>query len=131
MMDRRGGARPTEKPADSNSGEIAQRGRPGTRPSDRELRILARAHAASAVAALAAVMTDPQATPAARVSAASALLNWGYRKARPDRDEPNAARVVRLVWGGSPSAAPRVDDEASAQRIIESARRDTASGPAR
>lgn len=68
------------------------------------LRSLAREHAAAAVEALAAVMRDPSATPAARVSAAGALLAWGYGKAAQGDDSPKsgrpAERIVRLVWGG-------------------------------
>lgn len=73
-------------------------------PNAPNLRGLARAHAAAAVQALAAVMRDPSATPAARVSAAGALLAWGYGKAVPGEEGRHAAksaeRIVRLVWGG-------------------------------
>lgn len=73
-------------------------------PNAPDLRSLARAHAAAAVDALAAVMRDSAATPAARVSAAGALLAWGYGKAVPVEDAPSEAksseRIVRLVWGG-------------------------------
>jgi hypothetical protein len=74
------------------------------RPNAPNLRGLARAHAAAAVEALAAVMRDPSATPAARVSAAGALLAWGYGKASPAeegrRTVKPAEQIVRLVWGG-------------------------------
>lgn len=74
------------------------------RPNAPGLRCLARTHAAAAVEALAAVMRDPSATPAARVSAAGALLAWGYGKAPPGEDGRRQARpseqVIRLVWGG-------------------------------
>lgn len=73
------------------------------RPNAPGLRVLARAHAAAAVEALAAVMGDSSATPAARVSAAGALLAWGYGKAagreEGGRGSP-APQIVRLVWGG-------------------------------
>lgn len=76
----------------------------GRRPNAPGLRCLARAHAAAAVEALAAVMRDPSATPAARVSAAGALLAWGYGKAAQSEDGRRGAqageRIVRLVWGG-------------------------------
>ncbi|MEX1206422.1 MAG: hypothetical protein WEB85_14355 [Dongiaceae bacterium] len=70
--------------------------------ADPEIGALARRHAEAAVAALVAVMSDADATPAARVSAASALLNWGYGKAGPAAPEGGDAgpQVVRLVWGG-------------------------------
>lgn len=74
------------------------------RPNAPGLRVLARAHAAAAVEALAAVMSDSSATPAARVSAAGALLAWGYGKAAGREDEDGrrapAPHIVRLVWGG-------------------------------
>ena len=74
------------------------------RPTAPSLRSLARNHAAAAVEALAAVMRDPSATPAARVSAAGALLAWGYGKAGqvedPAKGRKAAERIVRLVWGG-------------------------------
>ena len=76
----------------------------GRRPNAPGLRCLARAHAAAAVEALAAVMRDPAATPAARVAAAGALLAWGYGKAAAVEDGRRSSRpgeqVVRLVWGG-------------------------------
>ena len=76
------------------------------RVTDPAVRALARAHADAAVAALAAVMADADATPAARVSAASALLNWGYGKSAPGAtgdkpDQRKTAQVVRLIWGGA------------------------------
>ena len=80
-------------------------GRAERLPDAPNLRGLARAHAAAAVEALAAVMRDPSATPAARVSAAGALLAWGYGKSAPAEDghraERSAERTVRLVWGGA------------------------------
>jgi len=77
---------------------------PEKRPNAPNLRGLARAHAAAAVEALAAVMRDSSATPAARVSAAGALLAWGYGKASPGAEARRSARpmeqIVRLGWGG-------------------------------
>jgi len=73
-------------------------------PNAPSLRSLARHHAAAAVEALAAVMRDSSATPAARVSAAGALLAWGYGKASQADDSGKARKaaeqVIRLVWGG-------------------------------
>ncbi len=87
--------------------ETRRRGKrvaPAARPDgavDPEIGALARRHAGAAVAALVAVMSDDDATPAARVSAASALLNWGYGKAGPAAAEADAGpQIVRLVWGG-------------------------------
>jgi hypothetical protein len=48
-------------------------------------------------------MSDSNATPAARVSAAVALLSWGYGKwaqtAGGDKGRATPERVVRLAWG--------------------------------
>lgn len=86
----------------------AKRLAPTSRPDDAdpEIGALARRHAEAAVAALVAVMRDDDATPAARVSAASALLNWGYGKAGPAAPEGGESepQVVRLVWGGGPKS---------------------------
>lgn len=114
---RRKAPEPGATPAVASEGSLAaDRGEPlgeaaeqretpvGRRPNAPGLRCLARAHAAAAVEALAAVMRDPSATPAARVSAAGALLAWGYGKAAQGEDGRRAAqageRIVRLVWGG-------------------------------
>lgn len=91
----------------------ARRAQDGAEPAARDaergpnapsLRSLARHHAAAAVEALAAVMRDSSATPAARVSAAGALLAWGYGKASQADDSGKtrkaAEQVIRLVWGG-------------------------------
>jgi len=76
---------------------------PRRRKGDAQLRALARDHVEAAVAALVAVMTDSSATPAARVSAAGALLSWGYGKwaQAPSGEKGRATpeRVVRLAWG--------------------------------
>lgn len=45
-----------------------------------DLRSLARSHTASAVRTLARIMAEPDAPPAARVSAASVLLDRGWGK---------------------------------------------------
>jgi hypothetical protein len=45
-----------------------------------EVRELARAHTGEAVQTLVSIMTDRKAAPAARVSAANALLDRGYGK---------------------------------------------------
>jgi hypothetical protein len=48
---------------------------------------LARRHAEAALAALIEVVGDRTVSPAARISAASALLNWGFGKSNPSGDE--------------------------------------------
>jgi len=49
-------------------------------------------------------MSDPDASPAARVSAAGALLSWGYGKwaqaaTSGEKGRAPPERVVRLAWG--------------------------------
>jgi hypothetical protein len=75
------------------------------------VRLLARRQAEAAVAALAVVMEDAQASAAARVSAASALLNWAYGKTATERqdtakDGGPALKVIKLQWA-DPRATPR------------------------
>ena len=76
---------------------------PRRRKGNAQLRALARDHVEAAIAALVAVMSDPNASPAARVSAAGALLSWGYGKwaqaASGDKGRAPPERVVRLAWG--------------------------------
>ena len=58
-----------------------QSGNPGGRPKVvAEVRELARAHTGEAVQTLVSIMTNHKAAPAARVSAANALLDRGYGK---------------------------------------------------
>jgi hypothetical protein len=58
-----------------------QSGNPGGRPKVvAEVKELARAHTGEAIKTLVSIMTDPKSTPAARVSAANALLDRGYGK---------------------------------------------------
>jgi hypothetical protein len=56
-------------------------GNPGGRPKElRDVVELARSHSPDAIKTLASVMQDEEAPPAARVAAANALLDRGYRK---------------------------------------------------
>ena len=58
-----------------------QSGNPGGRPKVvAEVRELAREHTSKAVETLVSIMTNTKAAPAARVSAANALLDRGYGK---------------------------------------------------
>jgi hypothetical protein len=58
-----------------------QSGNPGGRPKVvAEVKELARAHTSEAVKTLVSIMNDPKCPPAARVSAANALLDRGYGK---------------------------------------------------
>ena len=94
-------AKQRQEPADARSGGGAQ----GPRIR-RDIRTLARAHSAAALAALVAVINDAEASPAARVSAATALLTWGHGRAggvgKSSKDRDAKAETVRLVWGGPP-----------------------------
>ena len=64
---------------------------------------LARRYAAAAVASLAAVLDDETATPASRISAATALLQWGYGRPGQPKGKPGegAEQNVRLTWGAA------------------------------
>ena len=56
-------------------------GNPGGRPKViAEVKELARAHTGEAIETLVSIMTNPKSAPAARVSAANALLDRGYGK---------------------------------------------------
>jgi Family of unknown function (DUF5681) len=58
-----------------------QSGNPGGRPKVvAEIKELARAHTGKAIETLVSIMDNPKAAPAARVSAANALLDRGYGK---------------------------------------------------
>jgi hypothetical protein len=61
---------------------------------------LARRHGEAALAALIEVVGDRTASPAARISAASALLNWGFAKSNPaagEGGEGPAELVIRWL----------------------------------
>lgn len=83
-------------------GTAAAAERPGARRA--AARALARRHAGAAIEALADILSDPGASPAARVSAAAALLNWGYGRPAPEPaakpDKP--LQRVKVEWGGPP-----------------------------
>ena len=58
-----------------------QSGNPGGRPNViAEVKELAREYTGEAIETLVAIMTNPKAAPAARVSAANSLLDRGYGK---------------------------------------------------
>ncbi|MDY0872504.1 hypothetical protein [Dongia rigui] len=68
-----------------------------------ELEDLARRYARRAVETLAEVIDNAEATPATRISAATAILQWGY--GRPGgKPKPGEAgeQVIRLTWGNDP-----------------------------
>jgi len=61
---------------------------------------LARTHAEAALATLSGIMTDETAAPAARISAANALLQWGFGRpaARSRTGGAGGPQLVRLSW---------------------------------
>ena len=81
-------------------------GNPGGRPAIiAEVQDLARQHTADAMETLAAIMRDPKASPAARVSAASAILDRGYGKPlqtidRPERSVMSDEELMAIAAGG-------------------------------
>jgi hypothetical protein len=79
---------------------------------------LARHHAEAALAALVEVMADRGATPAARISAASAVLNWGFGKAAAGDGEEGDNGPVELVirWLTLQDASPPASGSPGAVR---------------
>jgi hypothetical protein len=74
-----------------------QSGNPGGRPKVvAEVRELAREHTADAIQTLVSIMTNPKSAPAARVSAANALLDRGYGKPPQHITGQNANFVALL-----------------------------------
>ncbi len=60
---------------------------------------MARRHAEAALSALVEVVGDRQASPAARISAASTLLNWGFSKSGAAGDEAgNGPTELVIRW---------------------------------
>jgi hypothetical protein len=70
-------------------------------PAADALQPLAQGQARRAIEALVAVMTDAAAPPAARISAATTLLTWGYGRPQGEGECAPGARtepVIRLAW---------------------------------
>ena len=75
-----------------------QSGNPGGRPRDvAEVRELARAHTADAIATLARIMTDPTQPPAAQVTAAVAMLDRGWGKANQPAQQNHGPTLLELI----------------------------------
>jgi hypothetical protein len=76
--------------------------RPAAAEPDAEaLQPLAQGQARRAIEALVAVMTDATAPAAARISAATTLLTWGYGRPQGEGECAPGARaepVIRLAW---------------------------------
>ncbi len=64
-----------------------------------EIRSLARSHTRTAINILVGIMRSADATPAARVSAANAILDRGWGKAAqpPDNGEGGAAGLIHRI----------------------------------
>src|SRR5713226_6999481 len=67
-----------------------------------QIRLAARGHTLSAIRTLAAIMTSPRASAAARVSAANAMLDrgWGRPKqaiASDDERPPTIGQIMRVI----------------------------------
>ncbi len=62
-----------------------------------EIRSLARSHTRTAVRVLVGIMRCKDATPAARVSAANAILDRGWGKATQPQDNSGAFELVHRI----------------------------------
>lgn len=67
-----------------------------------EIRSLARAHTESAINALVGIMNQGEAPPAARVSAATALLDRGWGKPTQPIAGDDEADPIKLIVTGVP-----------------------------
>jgi hypothetical protein len=100
-----------------------QSGNPGGRPKVvAEVKELARAHTEEAIQTLVSIMNNPKSAPAARVSAANALLDRGYGKP-PQHIEGQNANYVALLPEPCESAEEWMAQVESRRALIE--------GPAR
>jgi Family of unknown function (DUF5681) len=112
-----------------------QSGNPGGRPKVvAEIKELARKHTGKAIETLVSIMANPKAAPAARVSAANALLDRGYgRPAQHITGDVAASYVARLPtpcvdvteWTKSldqPTVSPRLAVEQQPIDIVDKSR---------
>src|SRR5262249_7737531 len=93
-----------------------QSGNPGGRPKEiAEVKELARQHVPAAIEALASIMNNTKASDAARVSAASALLDRAYGKPQQHIDAEIGSYVARL-----PEPCKTVEEwEASVKPLLD------------
>ena len=99
--------------------DLSETGQKTTDDKPEKVDKLAQRHAAAAVKALVAVMEDESASPAARISAAGTLLQWGFGKAGPatksklpeDQAGRKADYVIRLSWGAREPAGTEADTD--------------------
>jgi Family of unknown function (DUF5681) len=100
------------KRANSTSFRPGQSGNPNGRPRVlADVQKVARAHSADAIKTLSDVMNNPKTPAAARISAASALLDRGYGKPSQTVDANNTTYVV--------SDKPMTEEEWVAERVTE------------
>ena len=101
-------------------------GNPGGRPKLKvDMRERVRVHAGAAIDTLLAVMSDSKAPPAARVSAAIAILDRGY--GRPAQavhqhvtrhvDELSDAELIAIATGGGESDADAESDDGADEPV--------------
>lgn len=96
-----------------------QSGNPRGRPrKDIDLAVLAQKHAEKAIATLVEVMSDERATPAARVSAASEILDRGFGRAPQSLDVKHDISFSEqfedfIMSISSRRSAPMIDVQAS------------------
>jgi len=96
-----------------------QSGNPGGRPKVvAEVKELAREHTAEAIQTLVSIMSNPKSAPAARVSAANALLDRGY--GRPQQ---------HITGKGGPHFVARLPDVAKSAEEWEASVQSTPSCP--
>ncbi len=102
--------RPSKKrpPADAGAAKPAEKPEAldDPKPDDAAIALKPFAQALSrrAIEALAAVMTDPTAPPAARISAATTLLTWGHGRPQGEGECAQASRAepaIKLRWANS------------------------------
>ena len=118
--------------------EKGQSGNPGGRPKVvAEVKELARAHTGQAIETLVSIMTNHKTAPAARVSAANALLDRGYGKPLQHiSGEDGPVCVARLPepcktveqWVASLGISPR--HRVMVRRLIEVRQRSRSRGSA-
>ena len=101
-------------------------GNPGGRPKIKvDMRERVRVHAGAAIDTLLAVMSDSKAPPAARVSAAIAILDRGYgrpaqavyQQVTRHADELSDAELIAIATGGESGADAESDADGADEPV--------------
>src|SRR5262249_54041180 len=104
-----------EIPMTAKRSSDSQTRRRSAAQSQAAIAALARRHAEAALAALVEVMGDRNATPAARISAASAVLTWGFGRAAAaggeGEDRGNGPTELVIRWLTLQEATPALEAE--------------------